>query len=369
MNTLTDIEARLAAGERLTRDDGLALLACDDLTALGALADRARQARCGLTAWYCANTHVNHTNRCVNRCGLCAYWRGMDDPGGYLLTPAEVADRAAPDVEAGATEVHVVGGLHPDVGLDYLVETVGHLHEAFPRVCIQAFTAVEVAYAAAGAGLAPAEVLARLKAAGLTGLPGGGAEIFDPEVRRRICPRKISGAEWLDIHRQAHGLGLRTNATMLYGHIESAAHRVDHLLALRDLQNETGGFLAFIPLPFHPEGTAFGDLEGPTAADDLRTIATARLLLDNVDHVKAFWIMLTPNLAQVALRFGADDIDGTVVREEITHAAGARTPQALSLGDLERLARGAGCLPVERDTLYRRIERGPRTADWRREGA
>ena len=364
--TLETIEAKLAAGERLSRDDGLALAGCNDLVALGAMADRARQARHGLAAWYCANTHVNYTNRCVNRCGLCAFWRGMDDPEGYLLTVEKIVDRAAPDVEAGATEIHVVGGLHPDVGLDYYLEMTGRLHEAFPRVCIQAFTAVEIACAAQKAGLPAAEVLSRLKAAGLSGLPGGGAEIFDPGVRRRICPNKIPAGEWLDVHRQAHRLGLPTNATMLYGHVESAANRVDHLLRLRDLQDETGGFLAFIPLPFHPEGTALADLEGPTAADDLRTIAAARLLLDNVPHVKAFWIMLTPNLAQVALRFGADDIDGTVVREEITHAAGARTPQQLSIADLVRLARGAGCEPLERDTLYRRIERGPRTTDWRR---
>jgi aminodeoxyfutalosine synthase len=364
--TLETIEARLDAGERLSRDDGLALYATNDLPALGALADRVRQSRHGLRAWYIANAHVNTTNVCVNRCGLCAFWAAEDDEDAYLLSPEEAVERARPDVQAGATEVHVVGGCHPDLDLDYGLALVGGLREAFPEVCIQALTAVEVAHAAARSGAAVEEALRLLKEAGLTGLPGGGAEIFDPAVRARICPNKISGDEWLGVQRAAHGLGIPTNATMLYGHVESAADRVDHMLRLRALADETGGLQAFIPLPFHPEGTALADLPGPTAVDDLKTMAVARLLLDNVPHLKAFWIMLGPDLAQVALRFGADDINGTVVREEITHAAGARTPQALALEDLEVLARAAGCEPVERDTLYRRIERGADRTQWRR---
>ena len=363
---LAAIEGKVAAGERLSRDDGLTLFEATDLVAVGALADRARQAKHGRTTWYCANTHVNYTNCCVNQCPLCAFWVDPQAEGGYLLTVDEIVDRVGPDVEAGATEIHIVGGLHPDVGLDYFLEMVGRLHEAFPEVCLQTLTAVEVAHAAKQSSLAVADVLARLKEAGLSGLPGGGAEIFDPQVRHRISPNKISGDEWLDVQRQAHGLGIPTNATMLYGHVESPAHRVDHLLALRDLQDETGGIAAFIPLSFHPKGTGFEDLPGPTAVDDLKTMAVARLLLDNVPHVKAFWIMLGPDLAQVALRFGADDIDGTVIREEITHAAGARTPERLSIADLESLVRGAGCEPVERDTLYRRIERGPDLSQWKR---
>jgi aminodeoxyfutalosine synthase len=364
--TLHRIEAKVAAGERLSREDGLALFESRDVLAVGALADRVRRQRHGLRAWYIANTHVNFTNRCLSQCDLCAFWAGAEDNRGYLLTVDEILDRARPDVTAGATEIHLVGGLHPDVDLDYYLEMTRRLHAAFPAVCLQAFTAVEAAHAARKAGLPVGEVLARLKAAGLAGLPGGGAEIFDPEVRRRIAPRKISGQEWLAVHRQAHRLGIPTNATMLYGHVESYTHRVDHLVALRDLQDETRGFSAFIPLPFHPEGTRLSDLPGPTAMDNLRTVAVSRLLLDNVPHIKAFWIMLTPDLAQVALRFGADDIDGTVIREEITHAAGARTPQGLTTADLVNLIRGAGCEPIERDTLYRRIERGPRPADWAR---
>jgi aminodeoxyfutalosine synthase len=355
---LETIEAKVAAGERLARQDGLALFESADLLAVAALADRVRQKKHGRRAYYCVNTHVNFTNRCANECPLCAFWAGESDGRAYLLSPQEVVERARPDVEAGATEVHLVGGLNPEIGLDYYLEMIGRLHEAFPGVCIQALTAVEVAYAARKSGLAVREVLARLKAAGLAGLPGGGAEIFDSAVRRRIAPRKIPAQEWLGVHRQAHRLGLPTNATMLYGHVETAAHRTDHLLALRELQDETGGFAAFIPLAFHPQGTRLADLPGPTACDDLRTIAASRLLLDNVPHVKAFWIMLTPDLAQVALRFGADDLDGTVVREEITHAAGARTPQGLAAADLEGLIRAAGCEPLERDTLYRPVRRG-----------
>jgi len=364
--TLESIEAKVAAGERLSRDDGLALLESDDLHALGRMADHARRRRHGPTTWYIVNTHVNHTNGCVNRCRFCAFARDPADPDAYLLDAAAVVERARPDVDAGATEVHVVGGLHPDLDLDAYLAIVAALRDAFPDVCIQALTAVEVAYAADKAGLDTSDVLARLRDAGLTGLPGGGAEIFDPDVRRRICPRKIDADRWLDVHRHAHALGLPTNATMLYGHVESAAHRVDHLLRLRDLQDETAGFAAFIPLPFHPRGTALADRPGPTAVDDLRTMAVARLLLDNFDHLKAFWIMLGVDLAQVALRFGADDLDGTVVREEITHAAGAQTPQRLGVDRLRRLVEGVGGAPTERDTLYRPIQRGENPSEWTR---
>lgn len=357
--SLETVEAKVAAGERLGREEGLAILAARDLAAVGRLADAARRRRHGPRAFYIVNTHVNYTNVCINGCRFCAFHRDPSHPEAYLLGPEEVLGRARPDLEAGATEVHIVGGLHPAVDLDYCLAVLARLREAFPHVSIQAFTAVEVAYVAERAGLAPGEALERLKAAGLAGLPGGGAEIFDPQVRRQICPRKISGQEWLAVHRAAHALGLPTNATMLYGHVERPEHRVDHLLALRDLQDETGGFLAFIPLAFHPHGTGYADLPGPSGWDDLKMIACARLLLDNVPHVKAFWIMLGVDLAQVALKFGADDLDGTVMREEITHAAGARTPQRLSVERLERLIRAAGCEPVERDTLYRRIARGP----------
>lgn len=369
MNDLESIEAKVHRGERLSREDGLALFAPSDLLAVGALADAVRRRMHGPVGLYCANTHVNYSNRCDNRCGLCAFWAAADDARGYLMTVDEIVERVRPDVAAGVTEIHIVGGLHPEIGLDYAARMLRRLRAAYPAVCLQAFTAVEIAYLAGKAGRSTADVLAELKAAGLDGLPGGGAEIFDPAVRARIAPKKIPAEAWLDVHRQAHRLGLPTNATMLYGHVETPANRVDHLLALRALQDETGGLAAFIPLSFHPAGTQLADLPGPTACDDLRTMAVSRLLLDNVPHVKAFWVMLTPDLAQVALRFGADDLDGTVIREEITHAAGAATPQQLTTADLARLIRGAGLEPVERDTLYRRIERGPRATEWRRSEA
>ncbi|HUU30683.1 MAG TPA: aminofutalosine synthase MqnE [Phycisphaerae bacterium] len=356
MSHLTTLEAKVTAGERLSREDGLALFESRDLPAVGRMADRVRRQRHGRRTYYVVNTHVNYTNRCENECPLCAFWAGPEDPCGYLLSVEKIIERIGPDVEAGATEIHIVGGLHPDVDLDYYLEMIGRLREAYPEVCLQALTAVEVEYAARKSGLGVGDVLRRLQGAGLTGLAGGGAEIFDPAVRRRLCPRKISADLWLDVHRQAHRLGLPSNATMLYGHIESYAQRVDHLLALRDLQDETGGFAAFIPLAFHPEGTRLANLSGPTAWDDLLTMAASRLLLDNVAHLKAFWIMLGPDVAQVALHFGADDLDGTVQHEEITHAAGARTPQCLGVADLIHLIRAAGGEPVERDTLYREIE-------------
>jgi aminodeoxyfutalosine synthase len=368
-SNLDTLAAKAAAGERLTREDGLALFESADLLTVGAMADRARQARHGRTTYYCANTHVNYTNRCINECPLCAFWAGPDDAGAYLLEIDTIVERVRPDVAAGATEIHIVGGCHPQVTLDYVVRMLARLHAAYPQVCLQALTAVEVADLAAKAGRPAAAVLADLKAAGLTGLAGGGAEIFSPAVRGRIAPRKIPAEAWLDIHRQAHRLGLATNATMLYGHVETPADRIDHLVALRELQDETGGILAFIPLTFHPAGTGLSDLPGPTAVDSLRTMALARLMLDNVPHIKAFWVMLGLNLAQVALRFGANDIDGTVIREEITHAAGARTPEHLTTADLVDLVRGAGGDAAERDTLYRRIERGPTPGQWKRSEA
>ncbi len=370
--TLDEIEAKVEAGARLGRADGLALLESNDLVGVGRLADRVRRRLHGNRAWYILNAHVNHTNVCVNACRFCAFYRDPGAPDAYLLSAEAIVERAAPDVEAGATELHIVGGLHPALTLDAVVALVGRLREAFPGVCLQALTAVEVAHLADAAGRTAREALGELKAAGLTGLPGGGAEIFDPDIRRRVCPAKLSADRWLAVHAEAHALGLASNATMLYGHVETPAQRIDHLLRLRAQQDASraaghAGFLAFIPLSFHPAGTALADLPGPTAWDDLRTMAAARLVLDNVPHLKAFWIMLGVDLAQVALRFGADDINGTVVREEITHAAGARTPQALTPERMEALVRGAGLEPVERDTRYRRIVRGPGRHQWRRE--
>ena len=316
-----------------------------------------RQARHGRTTWYCANTHVNYTNCCVNQCPLCAFWADPQDEGGYLLTVDEILDRAHPDVEAGATEIHIVGGLHPDVGLDYYLEMLGRLHEAFARLHLKAWTGVEIARFAEISGLSVRAVLERLIEAGLGSLPGGGAEIFDPLVRAEICPRKVDADTWLDVHRTAHRLGLRSNATMLYGHIESIDHRIDHLLRLRRLQDETGGFLAFVPLCFHPDATHLAHLHRTSSLDDLRTTAVARLVLDNFDHVKAYWISLGLGTAQTAMAYGADDLDGTVRQEKIHHEAGAEVPEHLSVDELRRLIEETGREPVERDTLYGRVRR------------
>jgi aminodeoxyfutalosine synthase len=260
-------------------------------------------------------------------------------------------------VREGATEFHIVGGLHPDLSFDYFLELIRGLKQRFSSVHLKAFTMVEVGYFARIAKLSVRDTLLKMKEAGVDSLPGGGAEIFHPRVRKIICDHKVSGQMWLNIARQAHEIGLRSNATMLYGHVETEEERVDHLLKLRELQDETRGFVTFIPLAFHPDNTGLSHIPKPTGYADLRNIAVARLLLDNFDHIKAYWIMLTPSIAQIALRFGANDLDGTVVEEKIYHDAGAKTSEFTSRGELERLIRAAGREPVERDTLYRAVDR------------
>jgi len=257
----------------------------------------------------------------------------------------------------GATEFHMVGGLHPDLPFEYFLDLMRGLKQRCPSVHLKAFTMVEVGYFARIAKLSIRDTLLALQKAGVDSLPGGGAEIFHPRVRKVICDHKVSGQQWLSIARTAHQIGLRSNATMLYGHIETEEERVGHLILLRELQDETHGFVAFIPLAFHPENTALAHLPKPTAFADIKAIAVSRLLLDNFDHIKAYWIMMTPKVAQIALRFGADDLDGTVVEEKIYHDAGATTEQFTSRADLERLIREAGRTPVERDTLYRPVDR------------
>ncbi len=266
----------------------------------------------------------------------------------------EFTGRLAP----GYREFHIVGGCDPELPLEYHTETLSQMRERFPDTRRQSYTAVEIEFIARTAGLTVGDTLNRLIEAGLEALPGGGAEIFDSEIREKICPNKISGDQWLDVHRQAHLKGIKTNCTMLYGHIEERRHRIDHLIRLRELQDETGGFLAFIPLPFHPENTGFPELHGPSGVEDLRTIAISRLMLDNIPHIKAFWIMLGLKLAQVALHFGADDLDGTVVKEIITHRAGAKTPEGIARDAIIDMIRDAGLVPVERDTLYKIFWRG-----------
>jgi aminodeoxyfutalosine synthase len=354
---LEPIAGKILAGERLTGDDGLALFQSHDLLALGWLANHVRERRHGNVCYFNVNRHINPTNVCVAHCKLCAFGRSPDAPGAYTFALDEVFERAAVGVAEGATEFHIVGGLHPDLPFDYYLDLIRGLKQHFPQVHLKAFTMVEVHYYARISKLSIRDTLLKMKEAGVDSLPGGGAEIFHPRVRKIICDHKVSGQMWLQIARTAHEIGLRSNATMLYGHVETIEERVDHLLRLRETQDVTHGFVAFIPLAFHPANTALSHLPKPTGLDDLKTMAVSRLLLDNFDHIKAYWIMLTPRIAQIALRFGANDLDGTVAEEKIYHDAGATTPEHLTRAELERLIRAAGRVPVERDTLYNPVDR------------
>jgi aminodeoxyfutalosine synthase len=354
---LAPVWEKVAAGERLTPDDALALVSSHDLLALGAMADVARRRQVGDDAYFICNRHINHTNVCKNRCLFCAFSREDGDADAYTLSVDEVIEKARASLTGGVTEIHIVGGEHPELPYEYYLDMLRGLHELAPDVHIQAFTASEVVYLAKLAGKPVATVLAELKDAGLGSLPGGGAEIFSGRVRHLVCENKISGEKWLEVMHIAHGLGLRSNATMLYGHVEQPDEIVDHLVQLRELQDETGGFNSFIPLSFQPPNTELADLPGPTGFDDLRMLAVGRLVLDNFRHVKAFWINVGLKLAQVSLAFGVDDLDGTVVEEKISHAAGVGTEQAIPREELIRQIRNAGRVPVERDTLYNVVRR------------
>jgi aminodeoxyfutalosine synthase len=354
---LTPIADKVFAGERLNMDDGIALYRSPDLLAVGWLANYVREKRHGNVTYFNVNRHINPTNVCVAHCRLCAFGRDPSAPGAYTFALEEIYQRAEQGVREGATEFHIVGGLHPDLTFDHYLELVRGLKQRCPGVHLKAFTMVEVHYFARIAKLSIEETLRKMKEAGVDSCPGGGAEIFHPRVRKIICDHKTSGQMWLSTAKKAHEAGLHSNATMLYGHVETEEERVDHLLKLRELQDETHGFVTFIPLAFHPENTALSHIPKPTGYADLRNIAVARLLLDNFEHVKAYWVMLSPSIAQIALRFGANDIDGTVVEEKIYHDAGAKTSEFTPRTELERLIRAAGRVPVERDTLYRPVDR------------
>jgi aminodeoxyfutalosine synthase len=354
---LKPIAGKVLRGERLSQEDGITLYRSPDLLAVGWLANHVREKRHGNVTYFNVNRHINPTNVCVAHCKLCAFGRDPNAPGAYTFALEEIYQRAEQGVREGATEFHMVGGLHPDLPFEYFLDMIRGLKQRCPTVHLKAFTMVEVGYFARIAKLSIEETLQKMKDAGVDSLPGGGAEIFHPRVRKLICDHKVSGQMWLSIARQAHELGLHSNATMLYGHVETAEERVDHLLKLRELQDQTHGFVTFIPLAFHPDNTALAHIPKPTGYDDLRNIAVSRLLLDNFAHIKAYWIMLSPAIAQVALRFGANDLDGTVVEEKIYHDAGAVTSEFTSRADLERLIRAAGRVPVERDTLYNPVDR------------
>ncbi len=354
---LADIRAKVEAGERLSFDDGVFLDESADLFTLGELANLVRERKNGHFAYYNVNTHLNPTNVCVYRCTFCAFRADLKSDKGYVMSDEQVLERAAEADRRGATELHIVGGLHHQLPYEWYLNVVRIIHQARPRLHLKAYTAVEWDWFARLTGRPTRDLLAEFKEAGLGSLPGGGAEIFHPEVRDQICEHKADAAEWLRIHREAHELGLRSNATMLYGHIEQARHRIDHLIRLRELQDETGGFQTFIPLAFHPENTRLAHIAKASGVRDLRTMAVSRLMLDNFAHVKAYWVMLGIKTAQVALAFGADDLDGTVVHEKIYHDAGSDSPQELSVAEIRRLIQEAGRTPVERDTLYREVMR------------
>ena len=354
---LRPIHERVASGVRLNAGDALALYRTGDILAVGWMANSVRERMHGDKTYFNVNRHINPTNVCVAACRLCAFGRKKDTDGAYTMALDEAFQTAASGYTEAVTEFHIVGGLHPDLPFQYFLDLISGLKERFPQVHLKAFTMVEVAYLAKRAKLTIRQTLEKLKAAGVDSLPGGGAEIFADRVRHIICDHKIDGGEWLETARTAHQVGLKSNATMLYGHVENDEDRVDHLMKLRALQDETGGFQTFIPLAFHPENTALQHLPKTTGMLDMKQIAVSRLVLDNFPHIKSYWQMVTSKMAQISLRFGADDMDGTVVEEKIYHDAGATTPQGMRRQELERLIRAAGREPIERDTLYRSVTR------------
>jgi len=354
---LAPVAEKVLAGERLDREEGLLLASTDDLLGVGRMANLVRERLHGDATYYNINRHLNPTNVCAASCRLCAFyvpWRDRDQ--GWTYTVEQAVEIAARDVDESVCELHIVGGLHPKLLIDYYEELFHALKRRFPWIHLKALTMVELDFIARASRLSLEETIERLRTAGLDSCPGGGAEIFAPEVREKICDHKTDGDRWLEVARTVHGAGIRSNCTMLYGHLESATHRVDHLLALRDLQDETGGFQCLIPLAFHPANTELDHLPPTGGRLDLQTMAVSRLVLDNVPHLKAYWIMLGEKIAQVALYFGADDLDGTIVDERITRAAGGTAGAGMERRRLERLITQARRTPVLRDTLYRPIE-------------
>lgn len=348
-----EIERKLSQGQRLNREDALYLFNLDDIHKIGSLADEFSRKINSNRAYFIINRHINPTNICINRCRFCAFSRSKGDEGSYEMTIDEILVklRQAYQSIGHLSEVHIVSALHPDWPFEYYLEIIKNIKREFPNIGIKAFTAVEIDYFAKKSNLKVEDVLDRIKKTGVDILPGGGAEIFNPEVRNILCPEKISGERWLEIIKLAHKIGIKTNATMLYGHIESYENRVDHLLKIRELQDETGGFLAFIPLSYQPENTDI-KVSYPSGIDDLKTIAVSRLVLDNIPHIKAYWIMLGEKLAQLALLFGADCIEGTVIEEKIAHSAGARSKISTTVEELIHLIRETVKVPTERDSFY-----------------
>ncbi len=358
---LRKIKEKVLAGDRISFDEAIELFETDDIFFLGNLASYVAEKKNDKKVFFIRNRHINPTNICVNRCKFCAFSRSKGEEGAFELTIEEIIKKLhTPHNTHHAShitsyqEVHIVGGLHPDWKFEYYLEMLSKIKENFPTINIKAFTAVEIDYMSKISGLSLEETLLSLKEHGLDTMPGGGAEIFDSEVRKRLCPEKISGERWLEVMETAHSLGIKTNATMLYGHIENYNHRVAHLIELRKLQDRTAGFQSFIPLSYHPKGTEIGG-SYPSGIDDLKTIAISRIVLDNFDHITAYWIMLGEKISQLALLFGADDLSGTVIEEKITHSAGALSAESMTPEEIINLIQKAGKIPVERDSFYREV--------------
>lgn len=356
---LEPIAGKVLAGERLTREEGITLFDTHDLLAVGALADHVNRRRNGDRVFLCANQHLNPTNVCILRatCTFCSFARKPKEEGAYTMELEEAFHEASLARDTPVREFHIVGGLHPKLRVSYYEDLIRGLRERHPGVEIKALTAVEIAHLARIEKTSVEDVLGRLRDAGLQTMPGGGAEVFAKGVRKSIAERKLAAEEWIDVHRRAHGMGIRTNCTMLYGHVETHADRVDHLMMLRELQDETAGFLTYIPLAYHPDNNELGEELGRTGTattgfDDLKNLAVGRLFLDNIDHIKTHWIMNTAKVSQVALHFGVDDLEGTVRRERIYHEAGAHTPEGMTFAEIVRLIKDAGKRPVERNVHY-----------------
>lgn len=349
---LQKIREKVENGHRLDRADGLALYDSSDLIGIGAIADAVRRNRHGKKAFYVYNQHINYTNICINRCRFCAFARSKGEDGAFTLTPDDVAERLNSRKNEPIREIHMVGGINPDLSFDYYLQLLETIRRLRPEATIKAFTAVEIDHLAKISGLSLSGTIDRLKLAGLSMVPGGGAEVMSRRVRDALFPNKIDGDRWLEVTAAIHKAELVSNATMLYGHMETKAERIDHFIRLRELQDRTGGFSAFIPLAFHSKNTALSEIARTTAFDDLKTISIARLMLDNFEHIKAYWVMIGEKLAQVALSFGADDLDGTIIEEKITHMAGAQSAKGLSRARIQEMITGAGYVPVERDSFY-----------------
>ena len=352
---IDQIKNRIFTGQRLTREDGITLFKSHDLLALGRMASLVSQKKNADRVYFVQNMHINPTNICVNRCKFCAFSRSKGESGAYEMSIEDIQNKAR-SAEKGVREFHIVSGLHPDLPFEWYLDMLGALKKEFPHIHLKAFTAVEIDYLAKLAQLSLKDTLIKLREAGLGSLPGGGAEIFNTNVRNTLCAEKISGDRWLEVIEAAHSIGLKSNATMLYGHIESYEDRIDHLLRLRDLQDRTNGFQAFIPLSFHSQNTEIKKSAYTTGFDDLKTLAISRMMLDNFDHIKAYWVMLGEKITQVSLSFGVDDIDGTVVEERITKMAGGTTDGSMTRDELVDLIKQAEKIPVERDTVYNEVK-------------